>query len=68
MTVDRSTAAVIRVGPSGNEHRPIRIEVPGRAPLDVTRAELTALVHESRMYLMRTFPTPPLDRISNSGG
>ncbi|MGC0421552.1 hypothetical protein [Embleya sp. AB8] len=60
---------MISVAPSGDEDRPIRISAPGRDPLDVTRAELTALVHESRVHLMRTFPTPPIGGgITDSGG
>ncbi|WP_406299177.1 hypothetical protein OG948_28430 [Embleya sp. NBC_00888] len=50
----------VAVQPSGDPDRPIRIIAPDRDPLDVTRAELTALVHESRMHLMRTFPPPPV--------
>lgn len=50
----------VAVQPSGDPDRPIRIIAPDRDPLDVTRAELTALVHESRMHLMRTFPAPPV--------
>ncbi|GCE01081.1 hypothetical protein EHYA_08820 [Embleya hyalina] len=59
---------MISVSPSGDEVRPIRITAPGRNPLDVTRAELTALVHESRMYLMRTFPAPSVGSLSDSSG
>ncbi|OPC80351.1 hypothetical protein B4N89_04770 [Embleya scabrispora] len=56
------------VTPSGDEVRLIRITTPGREPLDVTRAEPTALVHESRMYPMRTLPAPSVGRGLDSGG
>ncbi|MFE5331199.1 hypothetical protein ACFRCG_32900 [Embleya sp. NPDC056575] len=59
---------MISVSPSGDEVRPIRISVPDGAVLDVTRAELTALVHEARVYLMRTFPAPLVGRGLDSGG
>ncbi|WP_439677272.1 hypothetical protein [Embleya sp. MST-111070] len=59
---------MISVSSSGDEVRPIRIAMPGGPVLDVTRAELTALVHESRVYLMRTFPAPLGGRGLDSGG
>ncbi|MGC0417538.1 hypothetical protein [Embleya sp. AB8] len=58
----------IRVTASGNEERPIRVELSGRPPTDVTRAELVMLQHEIRMYLIRTCPAPSVRRSSNSGG
>ncbi|MYS78831.1 hypothetical protein [Embleya scabrispora] len=59
----------ITVHSSGDPDHPIRITAPGRDPLDVTRAELMTLVHEGRMRLMRTFPTPPIvGGIPDSGG
>lgn len=57
-----------RVTASGNSDRPIRIELPDREPLDMTRDELAALVPEARGYLIRTFADRSLGRISNSGG
>ncbi|MGW1989557.1 hypothetical protein [Embleya sp. NPDC001921] len=42
------------VGPSGDPDRPIRITASGRAPLDVTRAELAALIADGRAYMVRT--------------
>ncbi|MGC0423601.1 hypothetical protein [Embleya sp. AB8] len=60
---------MISVTPSGNEDRQVRITAPGRDPLDVTRPELAALVHEARMYLMRTCPPPPFGGgVPDSGG
>jgi hypothetical protein len=58
----------VRVCPSDDEHRPIRIELPGREPVDVTRAELIALQRLAGAYLLRTFPAPSVRRTSNSGG
>jgi len=58
----------VRVGPSGDEERPIRIETPDREPLDVTRAELIVLHRTAKDYLLRTFPAPPVRGRSDSGG
>jgi len=57
----------VRVGPSGEKQRPIRIEAPGREPLDLTRAELLIVQRATRDYLLRTFPAPSVRR-SDSGG
>jgi hypothetical protein len=57
----------IHVGPSGDPHRPIRVALPERAPVDVTHDELVALQHEIRAYLL--YPVPvSVARPSNSGG
>ncbi|WP_439674442.1 hypothetical protein [Embleya sp. MST-111070] len=68
MTPRNDIVVRVSVAESGDSTRPHRIALPGRPELDVTRAELTALVHEARMRLMRTLPPTGIGRISNSGG
>ncbi|MYS83181.1 hypothetical protein [Embleya scabrispora] len=58
----------VSVTDSGDSERPHRVSLPGRPDLDVSRAELTVLVHEARMCLVRTAPPTGIGRISNSGG
>jgi len=58
----------VHVGPSGEQDLPIRIELPGREPVDVTRAELVALHRLANSYLLRTFPAPSVRGRSDSGG
>jgi len=57
----------VHVSPSGEEAYPIRIELPGRKPVDVTRAELIVIQRLANSYLLRTFPAPSV-RPSDSGG
>jgi hypothetical protein len=67
--VPRSDIVVqVSVGDSDSSEHPHRISLPGRPDLDVSRAELTVLVHEARICLMRTAPPTGIGRISNSGG
>jgi hypothetical protein len=61
-------SADVSVGPSGDQHRPIRVKLPDREPTDMTHDELVALQHEIRTHLLYRVPTPPIGRISNSGG
>jgi hypothetical protein len=57
----------VHVAPSSDGRRPIRVEVPGRPAMDVTRAELVQLQYAIRTYLQRTFPAPSVRRESNAG-
>ncbi|OPC83679.1 hypothetical protein B4N89_24495 [Embleya scabrispora] len=68
MTPRSDIVVRVSVTESGDSSRPHRIVLPGRPELDLTRAELTALVHEARMRLVRTLPPTGIGRISNSGG
>jgi len=58
----------VSVAASGDEDRPIRIELPDREPLDVTRQELIVLHRTAKDYLLRTFPAPSVRGRSDSGG
>ncbi|GCD93287.1 hypothetical protein EHYA_00930 [Embleya hyalina] len=68
MTSRSDIVVRVSVTESGDSTRPHRITLPDRPELDVTGAELTVLVHEARMRLMRTLPPTGIGRISNSGG
>jgi hypothetical protein len=57
----------VRIIPSGDERRPIRLEVAGGPPTDVTRAELVQLQYAIRTYLQRTFPAPSVRRERTGG-
>ncbi|MGC0423602.1 hypothetical protein [Embleya sp. AB8] len=46
----------VTVQPSGHPHRPNRVTLPDRVPVDLTDDELVALQHEIRRHLL--YPVP----------
>ncbi|WP_439673751.1 hypothetical protein [Embleya sp. MST-111070] len=57
----------VHVGPSDDPHRPMRVALPDRAPLNLTADELVALQSEIRRYLLYRVAASR-GGFSNSGG